>query len=73
MNILFVASECAPFIKSGGLADVLGSLPQSLNNIGYQCSVVLPKYRDMKGVENLEFITHYDIYVGSEKEILWNF
>lgn len=68
MNILFVASECAPFIKSGGLADVLGSLPQSLNNIGYQCSVVLPKYRDMKGVENLEFITHYDIYVGSRKK-----
>ena len=32
-NILFVASECTPFIKTGGLADVIGSLPQALKRM----------------------------------------
>lgn len=68
MNILFATSECAPFIKSGGLADVLGSLPQSIQSLGHQCCVVLPKYHDLKGVEQLQYVTHYDIYVGSMKK-----
>lgn len=68
MHILFAASECTPFIKSGGLADVLGSLPQSLQKLGHECIVVLPKYADMKGAEDLEYVTHYDIYISWRKK-----
>ena len=43
-KILFVASECVPFVKTGGLADVVGSLPQCLDKQYFDCRVVLPKY-----------------------------
>lgn len=44
MNILFVVSECVPFVKSGGLADVAGALPKELNSLGTDVRVILPKY-----------------------------
>lgn len=43
-NILFVASESVPFIKTGGLADVVGSLPKYFNKEYYDCRVIIPKY-----------------------------
>lgn len=53
MNILYVAAEATPFIKTGGLADVAGSLPRSIKNLGHDIRVVLPlhgsiekKYKD---------------------------
>jgi starch synthase len=45
MNILMVASEAAPFAKTGGLADVLGALPAALQSRGEQVAVVIPDYR----------------------------
>ena len=47
MKVLFVTSECVPFIKTGGLADVAGSLPQSLKKQGVDVRVVLPNYKDI--------------------------
>lgn len=44
LSILFTASECAPFIKIGGLGDVIGSLPQALAKTGVMANVVLPEY-----------------------------
>jgi starch synthase len=44
MNILFVGSECVPFAKTGGLADVLGALPKSLQKMGADVRVILPKF-----------------------------
>lgn len=44
MNILFAASEAVPFAASGGLADVVGSLPKYINAKGHNCSVVIPLY-----------------------------
>ena len=44
MKILFVASECAPFIKTGGLADVIGSVPKVLAKAGSSVKVLIPAY-----------------------------
>jgi starch synthase len=44
MKVLFTVSECGPFAKSGGLADVAGSLPKELKNLGTDVRVILPKY-----------------------------
>jgi starch synthase len=48
MQIAFAASECVPFSKTGGLADVVGALPQAVAALGHQVSVYLPKYRQTK-------------------------
>ena len=45
MHIAFVASECVPFSKTGGLADVVGALPHALAAAGHQVSVFTPRYR----------------------------
>ncbi len=45
MHVLFAASECVPFSKSGGLADVLGALPRAVAGLGHQVTVYLPLYR----------------------------
>ena len=47
-NILFVASEGVPFIKTGGLADVVGSLPKCIDKRYFDVRVILPKYTCMK-------------------------
>ena len=47
-KILFVASEAVPFIKTGGLADVVGSLPKYFDKKEYDVRVMLPKYQCMK-------------------------
>lgn len=44
MKVLFAVSECVPFVKSGGLADVAGSLPKELLKQGTDVRVILPKY-----------------------------
>ncbi len=44
MQIAFAASECTPFAKTGGLADVVGALPRELVKLGHQVSVYLPFY-----------------------------
>jgi starch synthase len=44
LNILFIASECTPYAKTGGLADVVGVLPRFLRNLGHKVIVVIPLY-----------------------------
>lgn len=60
-NILFVASEGVPFIKTGGLADVVGSLPKYIDKAYYDVRVLLPKYTCMKPqmAEKLTYVTHF--------------
>ena len=51
MKILFVASECVPFCKTGGLADVMGALPKELRKKRHDVRVILPKYKSVRGQE----------------------
>ncbi|UQD53110.1 glycogen synthase GlgA [Bacillus methanolicus] len=66
MKVLFIVSECVPFVKSGGLADVAGSLPKELKKLGTDVRVILPKYgtisEDWKN--NLKKIAEFRVQVG---------
>ncbi len=69
-KILFATSEAVPFIKTGGLADVAGSLPKYFDKENYEIRVMLPKYLCIKEEwrNQLEYVTHYymDWKMGSE-------
>ena len=60
-KVLFVASECVPFIKTGGLADVVGSLPKYFNKDEFDVRVILPKYQCMREdfKHQLQYVTHF--------------
>ena len=60
-NILFAASECVPFIKTGGLADVVGSLPKYFDKERYDVRVMLPKYLCIpeKWRNQMKYVTHF--------------
>ena len=62
MNILFATSEAVPFVKSGGLADVSGSLAKAIRNRGYACRVVLPLYDSIPDHlrVGMKFITYFN-------------
>ena len=47
MHIVYAASECVPFAKTGGLADVVGALPREMARQGHQVTVYLPYYRQV--------------------------
>lgn len=60
-KVLYVASEAVPFIKTGGLADVVGSLPKCFPKEYFDVRVVIPKYACMKPQfkDQLRYITHF--------------
>jgi len=60
-NILFVASECVPFIKTGGLADVVGALPKYCNKDEFDIRVLIPNYKSIpqKYKSQMRYKTHF--------------
>ncbi|MFT8319773.1 MAG: glycogen synthase GlgA [Bacillus sp. (in: firmicutes)] len=70
MKVLFAVSECVPFIKSGGLADVAGSLPIELKKQGTEVTVMMPKYGDIPEelLGSLKKKLHFTINVGWRKQ-----
>ena len=53
LNIVFIASEATPLAKTGGLADVAGSLPLALQSLGHQVTVIMPFYRQHLSKNNV--------------------
>lgn len=52
MKVLYVASECAPFVKTGGLADVIGAVPKDLTQFGVDTRVIMPAYPALEKLLN---------------------
>lgn len=76
MNIVFVASEAVPFIKTGGLADVVGTLSGALASLGESVTVIIPKYSMISQTyrKQMQHVTDFHVtmgwrrqYVGVEK------
>ena len=61
MNIAFIASEVVPFAKTGGLADVSGSLPIEITKLGHNIKVFMPKYYS---VDENRFNLEYELWIG---------
>ena len=60
-KVLFVASECVPFVKTGGLADVVGSLPKYFDKDKYEVRVIIPNYLCIghEWKEKMNFVTNF--------------
>ncbi|GAB2026415.1 glycogen synthase GlgA [Lactovum odontotermitis] len=72
MKILFAASECAPFFKTGGLGDVMGALPKELAKKGQEVQVVLPLFSGMKKEyrDQLQFQFYDFVNVGWRRQFV---
>lgn len=66
MKVLLASAEAHPFIKTGGLGDVIGALPKYLKRIGVEARVIIPKYRNIneKMKSKLQYIKNIRVRVG---------
>lgn len=64
MQIVFASAECAPFVKTGGLGDVAGSLPAALVRAGAEVIVMVPKYATIKNEYKAQMEHFSDFYVS---------
>jgi starch synthase len=70
MKIAFLASECVPYAKTGGLADVVGALPQALQRLGHEVIVVMPKYAGINArrYPMRPFLAPMGVWMGNTQE-----
>jgi starch synthase len=54
-SVLLIGSEATPFAKTGGLADVLGALPEALSRLGWQATLIMPRYRGVDAGAKIGF------------------
>ena len=69
-KIAYIASECVPFIKTGGLADVVGTLPQKFDRNEYDVRIIIPKYMCLpeKFRNNMKYLTHFHMDIGWKQQ-----
>lgn len=72
-NILFVASECVPFIKTGGLADVVGTLPKMYDKNQFDVRVIMPNYTCIpwEHRSKFEYVHHFYMDMGWQSQPLY--
>ena len=70
MNVLICASEGAPYIKTGGLADVIGALPKALKKEGVDVRVIMPYYKKIKEKNTAEYIGYAYVRIADHNEYL---
>ncbi len=66
LKILFVSAEVSPFAKTGGLADVAGSLPKALADAGNDVRVVMPRYKSIKS--SMNYVADFSVQMDNSKE-----
>lgn len=69
-KIAYIASECVPFIKTGGLADVVGTLPKIFDKREYDVRIIIPNYMCIpsKYKEKMRFITNFQMDIGDHSQ-----
>ncbi len=69
-KIAYVASECVPFIKTGGLADVVGTLPKKFNKNEYDVRIIIPNYMCLpaKYKNKMRYLTHFYMDIGWKQQ-----
>ncbi|QVK18711.1 glycogen/starch synthase [Mycoplasmatota bacterium] len=72
MKIFHVATECAPFIKTGGLADVLAALPKSQRDLGIEISVCIPLYQQIKNNYQKQLHLEYTILIDDQNCLVYS-
>jgi starch synthase len=70
LRILMIASECVPYAKTGGLADVVGALPKALRALGHDARVVMPKYATIDAAYHRlrPFLSPVGVWMGDTEE-----
>ncbi|MEM1321680.1 MAG: glycogen synthase GlgA [Bacteroidota bacterium] len=70
LNIVMIASECVPYVKTGGLADVVGALPKALKKMGHEVCIILPYYRsiDRSKYEISQYHAPMGVWMGANTQ-----
>lgn len=70
LKVLIISSEAAPFAKSGGLGDVVGSLPKALKDLGVDVRVVIPKYKTIpeKYFQGIRYLGAFETHLSWRKQ-----
>ena len=69
-KVLYVATECQPFVATGGLADVAGSLPNAIADLGVDIRVIMPLYGTIKNIyrQDFEFLGNFTVHLSWRQE-----